>query len=115
VSLSGSYTNWDATDLFNIGNEGSNERPFVGEIYLVAVYDRALSPVEVLQNFDAGPLGEPPVNQPPVANAGPDATVILPNTATLSGSLTDDGLPNPPGAVSVSWSQVGTATRCDSR
>jgi hypothetical protein len=77
----------------------------------VAVYDRALSPDEVLQNFDAGPLGEPPVNQPPVANAGLDATVVLPNTLTLSGSVVDDGLPDPPGAVSVSWSQVsGTGT-----
>ena len=30
------------------------------------------------------------VNQPPVANAGPDITITLPtNTATLSGSGTD--------------------------
>ena len=51
---SGNYSNWDATDLFNIGNESSNNRPFAGEIYLVAVYDRALSAAEVQQNFVAG-------------------------------------------------------------
>ncbi len=44
--------------------------------------------------------------QPPVANAGQDLTIVLPNTAALNGSVTDDGLPNPPGATTASWSQV---------
>ena len=35
------------------------------------------------------------VNKPPVVKAGPDKTVPTPS-ATLSGSATDDGLPNPP-------------------
>ncbi len=44
-------------------------------------------------------------NQPPVANAGPDKTVTLPNnSATLVGSWTDDGLPS--GTVTTLWSQV---------
>ncbi len=38
-----------------------------------------------------------PVNQPPVVNAGVDATITLPATASLDGTVTDDGLPNPPG------------------
>jgi hypothetical protein len=38
-------------------------------------------------------------NQPPMVNAGPDQTVILPNAATLSGTASDDGLPNPPGTL----------------
>jgi len=75
-----------------------------------------LTPAEVQQNFAAGLGGTLPVNQPPLANAGTDETVILPNTLTLAGSVTDDGLPIPPGAVSVTWSQVagtGTATFTD--
>jgi hypothetical protein len=55
----------------------------------------------------------PPVNQPPSVNAGPDLTVTLPGSASLVGTVTDDGLPNPPGAVTTTWSQVsgpGTAT-----
>ena len=45
-------------------------------------------------------------NQPPGVNAGADITIMLPASATLNGTVSDDGLPNPPGAVSVGWSQV---------
>jgi hypothetical protein len=54
-----------------------------------------------------------PVNKAPVVNAGPDLTITLPATASLNGTVTDDGLPNPPGAVTVTWSKVsgpGTVT-----
>jgi hypothetical protein len=52
-------------------------------------------------------------NQPPTVNAGQDQTVILPNSATLSGTASDDGLPNPPGTLITAWSQFsgpGTVT-----
>ena len=55
VVRTGNYSNWDVSDKFSIGNEGSSDRPWYGTVYLVAVYDRALSPEEVTQNFDAGP------------------------------------------------------------
>jgi subtilase family serine protease len=54
-----------------------------------------------------------PVNQPPSVSAGSNQTITLPATASLSGTVTDDGLPNPPGAVTVSWSMdsgPGTVT-----
>jgi hypothetical protein len=47
-----------------------------------------------------------PVNQAPVVNAGPNQRITLPATATLSGSATDDGLPNPPGALTFAWTKV---------
>jgi uncharacterized protein YjiK len=47
-----------------------------------------------------------PVNQPPTVTAGPDAAVTLPASAALDGTVTDDGLPNPPGAVTTTWSKV---------
>jgi hypothetical protein len=53
VAASGDYSNWDLTDRFNIGNEGTGNRPFLGVIYTVAVYDRALDAGEVLQNYTA--------------------------------------------------------------
>jgi len=55
----------------------------------------------------------PPVNQPPVVNAGPDQTITLPAAASLSGTVTDDNLPNPPAIVTTTWSVVagvGTVT-----
>ena len=49
----------------------------------------------------------PATNQPPAVSAGPDQTIILPNVAILNGSATDDGLPNPPGALTYTWTKVG--------
>lgn len=52
-------------------------------------------------------------NQPPRVNAGPDQTITLPASVSLHGTVTDDGLPNPPGAVTTTWTQVsgpGTVT-----
>jgi RHS repeat-associated protein/uncharacterized repeat protein (TIGR01451 family) len=46
-----------------------------------------------------------PANQPPTVNAGPDQTVTLPDAANLSGSVTDDGLPEGK-AVTVAWSKA---------
>ncbi|MEO8428044.1 MAG: LamG-like jellyroll fold domain-containing protein, partial [Verrucomicrobiota bacterium] len=82
---------------------------FNGLIDDVRIYNRALTPAEVqaLSNLT------PPVNQFPVVNAGPDQTITLPSSASLSGSATDDGLPNPPNTLTFHWSQVsgpGTST-----
>ncbi len=45
-------------------------------------------------------------NQAPQANAGPNQTITLPALVNLTGSASDDGLPNPPGALSFAWSTV---------
>lgn len=48
-----------------------------------------------------------PTNTAPIANAGLDKAITFPHTAvTLDGTASDDGLPNPPGAVTSSWSVV---------
>ena len=45
------------------------------------------------------------VNQPPVVNAGPNQTIAWPsNTVILTGTATDDGLPN--GTLTVAWAQI---------
>jgi len=48
-----------------------------------------------------------PSNTPPEVNAGPDLDVPANECVVLSGQASDDGLPNPPGTLSVHWSQVG--------
>ena len=62
-----------------------------------------------------GPTG-PQTNTAPVVNAGADQTITLPSSASLNGTVTDDGLPNPPGATTSTWSQAsgpGTVTFAD--
>ena len=43
--------------------------------------------------------------QAPQVNAGTDQTITLPATADLTGTVTDDDLPNPPGAFTITWSK----------
>ena len=45
-------------------------------------------------------------NQAPVVSAGSDQAITLGTSATLTGTATDDGLPNPPAALSYLWSQL---------
>ena len=52
------------------------------------------------------PVSGTPGNTPPVVNAGPDQTITIENSATLNGSVSDDGLPNPPGILTTQWSTV---------
>jgi hypothetical protein len=47
-----------------------------------------------------------PHNFPPTANAGADQAIVLPANASLAGSASDDGLPNPPGVLTTTWSSV---------
>lgn len=45
-------------------------------------------------------------NEPPIVNAGPDqVTWGLPKVISLSGTASDDGRPNPPGLLTVQWTQ----------
>ena len=49
-----------------------------------------------------------PANQAPVVNAGANQTITLPSTASLSGTVTDDGLPAG-GTLTITWSKVSGA------
>ena len=43
------------------------------------------------------------VNQAPVVDAGADQIIVLPATASVTATATDDHLPNPPNALSYLW------------
>ncbi|MBN1491134.1 MAG: PKD domain-containing protein [Phycisphaerae bacterium] len=46
-------------------------------------------------------------NTAPAVNAGPDQAIMLPTiSVNLVGAVTDDGLPDSPGAVALTWSKV---------
>ena len=45
-------------------------------------------------------------NEAPVVSAGSDDECTLPNGYSLDGTVTDDGLPNPPASVTTTWSKI---------
>jgi parallel beta helix pectate lyase-like protein/K319-like protein len=61
-----------------------------------------------LLHVEAGgsPPPPPPANVAPVVDAGPGQTITLPADAALQGTVSDDGLPNPPGALTTTWTLV---------
>jgi RHS repeat-associated protein len=87
---------------------------FRGQIDEVNLYNRPLTPQEMLDIFNAknGGLCKDQVNHPPAVNAGPDQTIGIRDTATLQGTSTDDGRPTG-STLTTSWSVVsgpGTVT-----
>lgn len=53
-STPGDLSNWDADYALALGNELTLDRPWLGDLQLVSVYDRALTLGEVQQNFGVG-------------------------------------------------------------
>lgn len=74
TDLPGDFSGWYTAQPFVIANEASQDRPWLGDLHLVAIYDRALTNSEVSQNFSAGP---DPSSAPPVGGGGPDTTVAI--------------------------------------
>ena len=54
-TVAGDMNRWPDDCRLVVGNEVSGDRPWRGEIALVALYARALSADEIAQNFAAGP------------------------------------------------------------
>lgn len=53
VTQAGDFSGWDATYPLSIGNTPALDRPFYGEVHLVAFYERALTATEVATNRTA--------------------------------------------------------------
>ena len=53
----GTLADWDDTFALVLGNEVSSNRQWDGVIRLVAIHNRALTPAQIQQNFEAG-VGE---------------------------------------------------------
>lgn len=69
--------------------------PTQGDLADVQIYDRVLTASEIAAH----------VNQPPPVNAGPDAWASVGVPITLSGSVTDDGIPAP-STITTLWTLV---------
>jgi hypothetical protein len=84
------------------GSPGA-DNPWNGAIDDVHVFSRALSPDIMLA------MGNWPVtNHAPFVNAGSNVTVQTTLPVTLAGNVSDDGLPNPPGQITTTWTYLGT-------
>jgi hypothetical protein len=53
----GSLADWDDTFALVLGNETSTNKQWEGVLRLVAIHNRALTPTQIMQNFEAG-VGE---------------------------------------------------------
>ena len=115
VTLAGAGLVWAAfvrdgqtSDWAGISPLATQSSTVTGPAQLAALYG-AVDSSNVNFRIDAGIA----INQTPQVDAGADQTITLPSTASLAGHVTDDGLPNPPDAVTVTWSKdsgPGTVT-----
>ncbi len=54
-SMGGDLSNWDEGYRLVLGNEATEDRPWIGVLHMVAIYDRALVDTEIVENFEVGP------------------------------------------------------------
>ena len=70
--VAGDFANWSNEFRLSVANEITGDRPWLGDLHLVAVYSRALSDADVTQNYSAGvPLGTDFAKLLPPAHEGP--------------------------------------------
>ncbi|PID59208.1 MAG: hypothetical protein CR986_06945 [Ignavibacteriae bacterium] len=50
--LEGSFSNWDSSYSFQLANELVDEKPWLGRLNYLAIYNRALTEMEVLHNYN---------------------------------------------------------------
>ncbi len=80
---------------------------FRGEIDELSIYGRALGQAEIQATYAAGAAGKVPsaVNTPPEVTTMEAGAVFVGVPVTLSGTVTDDGLPDPPAALTYVWTR----------
>jgi VanZ family protein len=60
----GRLSNWDPSYSLVLGNEATGNRPWLGKLFLVAIYNRALSEQEIWKNYTAGRFFDPAISPP---------------------------------------------------
>jgi hypothetical protein len=53
-AVSGNCSNWDSGYRLALANELTQDRPWLGEMYRIAIYDRALGNNQITRNFKTG-------------------------------------------------------------
>jgi WD40 repeat protein len=74
-AVAGDFSNWETSYRLALGNEVTLERPWQGTYHLVALYNQALTPAEVEQNFNAGSQAQGTQSPPPAPTPMPTPTL----------------------------------------
>jgi RHS repeat-associated protein len=74
----------------------------------ISLYTKPLTPAQIQAIYQSWTAGKTPIipNVAPIVNAGADVTAYVNAPVVLNGGVVDDGLPNPPSAVTQQWSKV---------
>ena len=81
----GNLSNWNDSYNFALANEFTNNRDWLGTLYKVAVYNKALSQTEVITNFNAGECDTDPV----LANCPADIQLTTNSNAGVTANWTE--------------------------
>jgi hypothetical protein len=87
--------------LLKIGASSSGSNSWSGQLDDFRIYNRALSQTEVSELYAADST-----NFAPFVSAATPAPVQAGSPANLDGTVTDDGLPNPPATVTTLWEKA---------
>jgi hypothetical protein len=112
VTNSGNFSNWNDARVMSLGNTSTLDRIWSGDMRTVAIYDRALTPAEISQNYGEGANVALSSAIPITVEAGNDHTTpSVPGgtllTAVLRGSVTD---PDAAGPIASTWTQISGPT-----
>ncbi len=88
--VGGDLSNWDATYRLGLANEMTGNRPWIGELHHLAIYDQALSATAAKQRFDESQQAM--LSADVSAPATPAFSVPLP-TPTPVGNIATDNTP----------------------
>ena len=64
LPLSGDLSNWRPDYTLRLANEAVSSQPWKGLFNLISMYNRALHPAEIQQNFSMGPVGKINIKTP---------------------------------------------------
>jgi len=97
-SIPGDGSNWDISYGFGLFNELSypaipdDERTWLGDIFIAAIYGKNLTIAEITQNFDAGPNATPAPPVLPVTRSYKITTTLCDSTTKVTNSKFDPGM-----------------------
>ncbi|MBN2306142.1 MAG: hypothetical protein JXQ72_16785 [Anaerolineae bacterium] len=115
-TVDGNLSNWDAEYRLALANEFGGNRVWLGDYYLVAIYNRALSRNEINQNFAAGPENDNPPPPPPAPTNTPTHTAshtptdLPPDASTLTPTNTPTNTPLPTNTPPIDFQRTAIPT-----